>query len=42
MESLLLPAFLKLHGRKALLVGGGRVAATKLETLLRTGASVTV
>ncbi|MBI2186763.1 MAG: hypothetical protein HYU37_06505, partial [Acidobacteria bacterium] len=33
---------LKLHGRKALLVGGGRVAATKLETLLRTGASVTV
>ncbi|OFW14008.1 MAG: hypothetical protein A3F70_13395 [Acidobacteria bacterium RIFCSPLOWO2_12_FULL_67_14] len=38
----LLPVFLKLYGRKALLVGGGRVAATKLESLLRTGASMTV
>lgn len=38
----LLPVFLKLCGRRALLVGGGPVAATKLETLLRTGASVTV
>ena len=41
-EPLLLPVFLKLHGRKVLLVGGGRVASTKLETLLGTGARVTV
>ena len=39
---LLLPVFLKLRGRKVLLVGGGRVASTKLETLLETGARVTV
>lgn len=42
MEPLLLPVFLKLCGRRALLVGGGRVAATTIDTLLRTGASVTV
>jgi uroporphyrin-III C-methyltransferase/precorrin-2 dehydrogenase/sirohydrochlorin ferrochelatase len=36
------PAFLKLAGRKVLLVGGGPVAASKLEGLLAAGASVTV
>lgn len=36
------PAFLKLAGRKVLLVGGGPVAAAKLEGLLAAGASVTV
>ena len=41
-EPSLLPVFLKLRGRKVLLVGGGRVASTKLETLLGTGAHVTV
>ena len=41
-EPLLLPVFLKLRGRKVLLVGGGRVASTKLETLLGTEARVTI
>lgn len=36
------PIFLRLAGRPVLLVGGGRVAATKLEGLLRGGARVTV
>jgi uroporphyrin-III C-methyltransferase/precorrin-2 dehydrogenase/sirohydrochlorin ferrochelatase len=36
------PVFLKLAGRQVLLVGGGRVAAGKLEGLLVEGASVTV
>jgi uroporphyrin-III C-methyltransferase/precorrin-2 dehydrogenase/sirohydrochlorin ferrochelatase len=36
------PAFLKLTGRKVLLVGGGRVAAGKLHGLLSDGARVTV
>ena len=36
------PAFLKLTGRKVLLVGGGRVAAGKLHGLLSEGARVTV
>jgi siroheme synthase-like protein len=38
----LLPAFLKLRGRRVLLVGGGPVAAGKLESLLTAGADVTV
>jgi siroheme synthase-like protein len=38
----LLPLFLKLGGRRALLVGGGRVAAAKLEPLVAAGAAVTV
>jgi uroporphyrin-III C-methyltransferase/precorrin-2 dehydrogenase/sirohydrochlorin ferrochelatase len=38
----LLPVFLRLAGRKVLLVGGGKVAASKLDALLATGAVVTV
>jgi uroporphyrin-III C-methyltransferase / precorrin-2 dehydrogenase / sirohydrochlorin ferrochelatase len=38
----LLPLFLKLTGRKVLLVGGGPVAAGKLPALLQSGAEVTV
>jgi len=36
------PAFLKLSGRPVVLVGGGRVAAGKLEALIAEGALVTV
>lgn len=36
------PAFLKLQSRRVVLVGGGRVAAGKLEALLAAGADVTV
>ena len=36
------PAFLKLESRRVVLVGGGRVAAGKLEGLLQAGARVTV
>jgi uroporphyrin-III C-methyltransferase/precorrin-2 dehydrogenase/sirohydrochlorin ferrochelatase len=36
------PAFLKLNGRPVLLVGGGKVAAGKLEGLLAAGAVVRV
>jgi siroheme synthase-like protein len=38
----LFPAFLRLAGRAVLLVGGGAVAAGKLEALLAAGARVTV
>jgi uroporphyrin-III C-methyltransferase/precorrin-2 dehydrogenase/sirohydrochlorin ferrochelatase len=41
-NSPLFPAFLKLAGRKALLVGGGRVAVTKHAALRAAGADVTV
>jgi len=36
------PAFLKLSGRRVVLVGGGRVATSKLPSLLAEGALVTV
>jgi uroporphyrin-III C-methyltransferase/precorrin-2 dehydrogenase/sirohydrochlorin ferrochelatase len=36
------PAFLDLNGRKALVVGGGTVAATKIQSLLAAGARVMV
>ena len=38
----MLPLFLKLAGRRVLLVGGGRVAAGKLDALLQARACVTV
>jgi siroheme synthase-like protein len=41
-EAPLFPVFLKLEGRKVLLVGGGRVAVAKLPGLLTAGALVTV
>jgi siroheme synthase-like protein len=37
-----LPTFLKLSGRKVLLVGGGPVAASKFGALVEAGASVTI
>ena len=39
---MLYPVFLKLAGKRVLLVGGGTVAAAKLEGLLAAGALVTV
>jgi precorrin-2 dehydrogenase/sirohydrochlorin ferrochelatase len=39
---ILFPAFLKLAGRRCLVVGAGRVAEGKIEGLLRTGADVRV
>jgi siroheme synthase-like protein len=38
----LFPVFLKLRGRRVVLVGGGRVAASKLEALVAAGADVVV
>lgn len=38
----LLPLFLKLEGRRVLVVGGGNVAAAKLPGLLASGAKVTI
>src|SRR4030095_1629213 len=38
----LLPLFVNLEGRRVLLVGGGRVAASKLASLLAAGADVQV
>lgn len=38
----LFPLFLKLHGRRSLVVGAGPVAASKLAGLLAAGANVTV
>lgn len=38
----LLPAFLKLAGRRVVVVGAGPVAASKLDALVRAGADVTV
>ena len=37
-----LPVFLELRGRPVLVVGGGRVAARKVELLRRTGARITI
>ena len=37
-----LPVFLQLHERPALVVGGGRVAARKVELIRRTGARITL
>ena len=39
---MLLPLFLNLAGRRVVLVGGGPVAAAKLQQLLAAGASVCV
>ena len=36
------PAFLNLESRRVVVVGGGHVAASKLESLLTAGARVTV
>src|SRR5512146_2784359 len=37
-----LPIFLQLHGRPVVVVGGGHVAARKVELLLRSGARISV
>jgi uroporphyrin-III C-methyltransferase/precorrin-2 dehydrogenase/sirohydrochlorin ferrochelatase len=41
-EAPVFPAFLKLADRKVLVVGGGSVAASKLDGLFRSGATVIV
>jgi uroporphyrin-III C-methyltransferase / precorrin-2 dehydrogenase / sirohydrochlorin ferrochelatase len=40
--SVMFPAFLDLTGRKVVVIGGGPVAATKIESLIAAGARVTV
>src|SRR5512141_2602877 len=42
VDAELAPLFLKLSGRRVLVVGGGAMAASKLEGLLRAGAVVRV
>ena len=42
MSDLLFPAFLKLAGRKVVVVGAGPVAASKIESLVAAGARITV
>jgi siroheme synthase-like protein len=42
MENHLFPVFLKLDGRKVVVVGGGAVAVTKLAGLIETGARITI
>lgn len=42
MSRTLFPAFLDLRGRNVLVVGGGHVAAGKIDRLLQAGASITV
>jgi siroheme synthase-like protein len=42
LVSALFPTFLKLAGRRVVVVGGGRMAVSKVEGLLRAGAQVTV
>jgi len=42
MSQELFPAFLKLRGRPVVVVGGGPVAASKLEALLSAGARITI
>jgi uroporphyrin-III C-methyltransferase / precorrin-2 dehydrogenase / sirohydrochlorin ferrochelatase len=39
---MMLPVFLKLRGRRVLVIGAGKVAAGKLEALIAAGADVTV
>ena len=41
-EALLFPIFLKLAGRRCLVVGAGRIAEAKIESLLTTGAKIHV
>jgi precorrin-2 dehydrogenase / sirohydrochlorin ferrochelatase len=42
MKSQLYPLFINLTGRRVVVIGGGAVAARKVESLLRCGAAVTV
>src|ERR1044072_502551 len=42
MTNVLFPAFLKLHGRRVVVVGGGPVAASTLSSLKAAGADLVV
>src|SRR3984957_18357780 len=42
MSSELFPAFIKLEGRPCLVVGAGAIATSKIASLLRSGAQITV